>query len=48
MYMHPSSVLFNARKKPKCVMFSEMVMTSKKYMREVSEIDLAYIESINK
>ena len=40
VYIHPSSVLFEQRRKPKCVIFSEIVVTTKKYMRQISEADL--------
>ncbi|KAI9193654.1 P-loop containing nucleoside triphosphate hydrolase protein [Polychytrium aggregatum] len=38
VHIHPSSVLFN--RKPTVLMFTELVHTSKKYMRNVSEIQL--------
>ena len=42
VYVHPSSVLFEQRRKPKCVVFSEIVQTTKKYMRMISEADLRH------
>jgi HrpA-like RNA helicase len=40
VYVHPSSILFEQRRRPKCVIFSEIVITTKKYMRGLSEADL--------
>ncbi|XP_037076284.1 ATP-dependent RNA helicase DHX33-like [Pollicipes pollicipes] len=37
VHIHPSSVLFMSR--PACVLFAELVQTSKKYMRSVCMID---------
>eukprot|EP01094_Clydonella_sp_ATCC50884_P016521 TRINITY_DN2742_c0_g1_i2.p1 TRINITY_DN2742_c0_g1~~TRINITY_DN2742_c0_g1_i2.p1 ORF type:complete len:380 (-),score=59.73 TRINITY_DN2742_c0_g1_i2:60-1199(-) len=42
VYIHPSSVLF--RKKPPCVLFNELVMTTKQYMREVSAMDISWLQ----
>lgn len=46
VYIHPTSVLFRTAKKPVCVIFSEVVATSRKYMKEVSEVDLNYCRSL--
>jgi len=37
VHMHPSSVLFT--KKPECVLFTEVVLTTKLYMRDVLSIE---------
>merc|ERR1719223_1387663 len=37
VYMHPGSTLFT--RKPQCVLFTEVVLTTKLYMREVLAID---------
>ena len=37
VYIHPSSALFN--RNPDCVVYHELVMTSKEYMREVLHIE---------
>ena len=37
LYVHPSSVLFNAR--PPCVVYAQSVRTGKEYMRDVTSID---------
>lgn len=39
--IHPTSVLANI--KPKWVLYNEIVVTSKKYMREVSEIQVEWL-----
>ena len=41
VYIHPSSVLFG--KNPPAVMYSEVVKTTKHYMRTVSEIQLPWL-----
>lgn len=38
LVIHPSSVLANI--KPKWILYNEIVVTAKKYMREVSAIDV--------
>ncbi|KJE90286.1 RNA helicase [Capsaspora owczarzaki ATCC 30864] len=39
VHIHPSSVLFQQRPPPHCVLFNELVMTSKTYMRDVTVVD---------
>ncbi len=41
LVIHPSSVLANIR--PKWVLYNEVVVTSKKYMREVSAIQVDWL-----
>jgi ATP-dependent RNA helicase DHX8/PRP22 len=41
VYIHPSSALFN--KNPEYVIYHELVMTSKEYMRNVMEIDARWL-----
>eukprot|EP00762_Andalucia_godoyi_P000346 ANDGO_03194.mRNA.1 putative pre-mRNA-splicing factor ATP-dependent RNA helicase mog-4 len=44
VHIHPSSIMNGEF--PKCVMFHELVLTSKEYMRHVCEIDPAWLSSI--
>lgn len=44
VYIHPSSALFN--KNPEYVVYHELVMTSKEYMREVSTIDPKWLVEV--
>lgn len=46
VYIHPTSVLFRTARKPVCLIFSEVVATSRKYMKEVSEVDLNYCRGL--
>ena len=46
VYIHPTSVLFRTARKPVCLIFSEVVATSRKYMKEVSEVDLNYCKGL--
>ncbi|CEO95545.1 unnamed protein product (mitochondrion) [Plasmodiophora brassicae] len=41
--LHPTSSLFPKRPKPTCVLFTELIRTTKVYMRTVSEIDHAWV-----
>jgi len=41
--IHPSSVLFGRRKPPKCVVFAEVVVTTKPYMRGVTAVDARWL-----
>lgn len=46
VHIHPSSVLFSGsggRKLPKCVVFTEMLITGKQYMRGVTAIEPAWL-----
>ena len=43
MYVHPSSSLFNHTPPIKTVLYYELVMTSKSYMRQVMEIKPAWL-----
>ncbi|CAG9312256.1 unnamed protein product [Blepharisma stoltei] len=45
IHIHPTSVLFQTRKKPQCIIFSEVIITTKKYVRGVSEADYGIIQS---
>eukprot|EP01083_Nonionella_stella_P270888 917565_1 len=42
--IHPSSVLFG--KKPECVIYSELVMTSKRYIRDVVRIEAKWLPEL--
>lgn len=39
VYIHPSSCLFQAQPPPRCILFYELVLTSKEYVRQVITID---------
>ncbi|KAL6185362.1 hypothetical protein ACLB2K_041496 [Fragaria x ananassa] len=41
VYVHPSSVLF--RRQPDWVIYNELVMTTKEYMREISVIESKWL-----
>ena len=43
VYIHPSSSLFNHTPPIKAVLYYELVMTSKSYMRQVMEIKPAWL-----
>ena len=43
VYIHPSSSLFNHTPPIKTVLYYELVMTSKSYMRQVMEIKPAWL-----
>lgn len=44
VYIHPSSVLF--QRKPDCVLFHELVLTKRRYMRGVLQIEAAWLPEI--
>jgi HrpA-like RNA helicase len=44
VYIHPSSVLFG--RKPEAVFFTELVQTSKKYMRKISSIQMSWLVEV--
>jgi len=44
--IHPSSVLFHS--KPACVVFTELVQTGKRYVRQVTLVDQEWIEDLPK
>ena len=44
MYIHPSSSLFN--KNPEWVVYHELVLTTKEYMREVCTIDPKWLVEV--
>ena len=44
MYIHPSSALFN--KNPEWVVYHELVLTSKEYMREVCAVDPRWLVDV--
>lgn len=49
VHIHPSSVLFsmvNSRKLPEFVVYAELLITSKQYMRNVSVIDGAWLPEL--
>ena len=41
--LHPSSVLTRQGKRPLCVVFAELVTTSRNYLRTVTEVDPAWL-----
>ncbi|XP_076311319.1 putative ATP-dependent RNA helicase DHX35 isoform X2 [Tachypleus tridentatus] len=42
LYIHPSSVLYS-QKAPQCVVFSEVLHTSKEYMRDVTAVEPSWL-----
>ena len=44
--IHPSSVLFHS--KPACIVFTELVQTGKRYVRQVTLVDSDWIEELPK
>lgn len=46
MSIHPSSVLFHS--KPACIVFTELVQTGKRYVRQVTLVDSDWIEELPK
>jgi len=44
VYIHPSSSLFN--KNPECVVYHELVMTTKEYMRDVCTIETSWLTEV--
>lgn len=48
VYIHPTSVLFGIKQKPSWIVYSEIVATTKKYVREVSEADSNFCESMRR
>jgi hypothetical protein len=47
VFVHPSSVLFAAKKLPEYVVYSELLLTSKLYMRNLNAIDVDMIPISN-
>lgn len=43
-FIHPSSGLF--QRKPKCVIYNELVCTTRNYMRDVSVIDVSWLAEV--
>lgn len=46
IYIHPTSVLFHQKPKPACIIFTEIIATTKRYVREVSSVEPNYIMSL--
>eukprot|EP00927_Polykrikos_kofoidii_P050819 TRINITY_DN44694_c0_g1_i1.p1 TRINITY_DN44694_c0_g1~~TRINITY_DN44694_c0_g1_i1.p1 ORF type:complete len:776 (+),score=140.65 TRINITY_DN44694_c0_g1_i1:76-2403(+) len=44
--LHPSSVLFRKRPLPQCVIYAELVTTSKNYLRMVTEVDPMWLSEL--
>ena len=44
VYIHPSSALFN--KGPEWVIYHELVMTSREYMREVTAVEAKWLAEV--
>ena len=44
VHLHPSSVLLG--KKPKCIVFNEVVLTSKQYAHTASVVDAAWLPQL--
>ena len=47
VYIHPSSALFGRTSNPEWVIYHELVMTSKEYMREVTVIDPRWLVQVS-
>eukprot|EP01147_Barroeca_monosierra_P003601 gene3601-6193_t len=41
-HIHPSSALFHIRPKPSCILFNELVLTNRRYMRNCCIVDPAW------
>jgi ATP-dependent RNA helicase DHX8/PRP22 len=51
VHIHPSSVLFNVqgvhgRELPECVVYAELLITSKHYMRTVTKIESSWLTEL--
>lgn len=46
VHIHPSSALYRTERLPRYVLYHELVLTSKEYMRSVSEIDPAWLREV--
>lgn len=46
VYVHPSSVLFGIKPQPACLLYNELVHTSKSYMRDVTPISNKWLVEI--
>lgn len=44
--LHPSSILFKKRPLPQCVVYAELVTTSKNYLRTVTEVDPSWLTEL--
>lgn len=46
VYVHPSSVLFGVKPQPPCLLYNELVHTSKSYMRDVTPISSRWLVEV--
>ena len=46
MHLHPSSVLFGRTPPPECILYNELVRTSKLYVRDVSAVEPAWLPEL--
>jgi HrpA-like RNA helicase len=46
VHLHPGSVLFVGKSKPSAIVFSEVVVTTKKYVREVTEVEGGFLQQL--
>ncbi len=45
-YLHPESILFYVKEKPEFIIFNEVVVTMKTYLREASEIPFRELKEV--
>lgn len=46
VFIHPTSVLFASKKLPECVVFAELLETSKRYMRSVTAVHMDWLPEV--
>jgi Oligonucleotide/oligosaccharide-binding (OB)-fold len=46
VFIHPSSVLTARGNKPECVVYNELILTSKQYMRDITAVEMAWLPEL--
>eukprot|EP01104_Vermistella_antarctica_P018572 TRINITY_DN6932_c0_g1_i1.p1 TRINITY_DN6932_c0_g1~~TRINITY_DN6932_c0_g1_i1.p1 ORF type:complete len:804 (+),score=148.17 TRINITY_DN6932_c0_g1_i1:64-2412(+) len=46
VHIHPSSCLFDLKPRPDCVLYNELIMTTKLYMRDVLAVEQAWLPDV--